>query len=78
MDNINIRITDKFKELTPVEGFVITNWNKEDIKEFTYTTLLICPLEYDYSEYYTITVEKANELEKELNEEIEKIMNENK
>lgn len=78
MDNINIRMTEAFKELTPVEGFVITNWNKEDIKEFTYTTLLVCPIDYDYSEYYTITVEKANELEKELNEEIEKIMNENK
>lgn len=77
MDNIKIRETDNFKELTPTDGYVITNWDGKEIINFTYTTVIVAPKEYNLNGYYTIPVDKANELENELNNEIERITNQN-
>lgn len=66
MENIKVRITDNFQELTPVEGYVITSWNGEDIMEFSYSTTIVCPLDYNISGYYTITVEDAKAKEDEI------------
>lgn len=66
MENIKVRITDNFQELTPVEGYVITNWDGEDIYSFTYSTTVVCPLNYDISGYYTMTVEDAKAKEDEI------------
>lgn len=66
MENIKVRITDNFQELTPVEGYVITSWVGEDIMEFSYSTIIVCPLDYNISGYYTITVEEANEKDEEI------------
>lgn len=66
MENIKVRITDNFQELTPVEGYVITSWNGEDIMEFSYSTTIVCPLDYNISGYYTITVDDAKAKEEEI------------
>lgn len=65
MDNIIVRNTNTFQELKPKEGYVITNWDGEDIINFTYSTLVVCPLNYEHN-YYTITNETAEKLETEL------------
>lgn len=73
MENIQVRVTDNFQELTPVEGYVITAWNGEDIMEFSYSTTIVCPLDYDINGFYTITVEEAKEKDEEIAKIIEEI-----
>ena len=57
MENITIRTTDRFIEITANEGYVMTDWNGNDILNYTSTKVLICPVNYDYGAYYTITDE---------------------
>lgn len=76
MENIEIRITDNFQELTPVEGYVITSWDGDDIMEFSYSTTIVCPLDYNISGYYTMTVEDAKAKEEEIARIIEEEINE--
>lgn len=68
MENVNIRETEKFVEITPVEGYVITDWDKEDIMNYNSTTMLIVPKTADYSSYYTITVEEDERIKAEIDE----------
>lgn len=68
MENIQIRETDKFVEITPVEGYVITDWDKEDIMNYNSTTMLIVPKTVDYSSYYTMTVEEDERIRQEIDE----------
>lgn len=56
---------EKYTELVANEGYVITNWNKENIEEYTYCTHLVCSNKFDYSAYYTITKEESDRLEAE-------------
>ena len=57
MENITIRETDKFIEITTDEGYVMTDWNGENILEYSSTKQLVCPVNYDYSAYYIVTDE---------------------
>lgn len=57
MENITIRETDRFIEITANEGYVMTDWNGDNILDYSSTKQMICPLGYDYSGYYTITYE---------------------
>lgn len=57
MENITIRTTDRFIEITANEGYVMTDWNGDNILDYSSTKQMICPLGYDYSGYYTITDE---------------------
>lgn len=66
MENIKIRITDNFQELTPVEGYVITSWDGEDIMNFTYSTTIVCPLNYNIDGYYTMTIQEAESIEETI------------
>lgn len=66
MENIKIRITDNFQELTPVEGYVITSWDGEDIMNFTYSTTIVCPLNYNIDGYYTMTIQEAEAIEETI------------
>ena len=69
MENIIVRETDKFIEITANEGYVMTDWNGDNILDYTSTKQLICPVNYDYGAYYTITDEQDAEyveLQKEL------------
>ena len=72
MENITIRETDRFIEITANEGYVMTDWNGDDIMDYTSTKQLICPLGYDYSGYYTITIEQDAEYMELQMVEIEK------
>lgn len=59
-------------EVKADEGKVLTNWNKVDVKEFTFSKLMYCPINKDISDYYEITEEeKNNNLEKQQKELIE-------
>lgn len=72
MENITIRETDRFIEITANEGYVITDWNGDDIMDYTSTKQLICPVKYDYGAYRTITNEQDAEYVERQIAEIEK------
>ena len=40
------------------EGHYITNWDKQDIKDYTDAKIMYCPLIYDISKYYCVTDEE--------------------
>lgn len=72
MNNINIRQTERFIELTPMKGYKITSWNEDDdIMNFTYSECIVMPLEYDYSMFKTISDEEVERLEKLIKEKLE-------
>ncbi len=72
MNNINIRKTKRFIELTPMKGYKITSWNEDDdIMNFTSSECIVMPLNYDYSIFKTITDEEVEKLEKLIKEKIE-------
>lgn len=73
MENIKIRVTPTFMEITPEDGYVITDWDGVEILDYSSTTMLVTPLEYDYSAYYTITVEEDARLVAELENKIKEI-----
>lgn len=76
MNNIDIRKTERFIELTPKTDYVLTTWNENDnIMDFTYSYCVVIPVGVDYSIYHSITTEKALTLEEDLKNEIEKIEN---
>lgn len=72
MENIRVRETDKFIEITANDGYVMTDWDGNDILNYTSTKQLICPLNYDYGAYYTVTDEENERLLNEQIAEIEK------
>lgn len=72
MENITIRTTDRFIEITANEGYVMTDWNGDDIMDYTSTKVLICPVNYDYDVYRTITDEQDAEYVEKQIAEIEK------
>lgn len=56
-------IVDEAKGFTKVEcvdGHYITNWNKEDIMEYTDAKVMYCPLGYDLEKFYCVTEEEHN------------------
>lgn len=56
-----------FLEITCKEGHNITNWDKNDIKEFSSAKIMIAPTDYDLTKFYCLTDE---ENEKLMNEQI--------
>lgn len=71
MNIINIRKTERFVELTPTKGYKITTWNDGDnIIDFTYSTCVVIPIGVDYSNFHTITDEKVEMIEKQIEEEL--------
>lgn len=72
MENITIRTTDRFIEIVADEGYVMTDWNGDDIMDYTSTKQLICPVNYDYGAYRTITDEQDAEYVGRQIAEIEK------
>lgn len=47
-----------FNHITAEEGMVITDWNKEDIKEYNSSKEMYCPVTVDLSRYYEISDEE--------------------
>jgi hypothetical protein len=75
MENIILRETDKFIEITVNDGYVMTDWDGNDILNYTSTKQLVCPKGYDYGAYYTVTEEKDaeyRELQERAINELEK------
>lgn len=72
MENITIRETDRFIEITANEGYVMTDWNGDNILDYSSTKQMICPVNYDYGAYYTITDEQDAEYVEKQIAEIEK------
>lgn len=72
MENITIRETDRFIEITANEGYVMTDWNGDNILDYSSTKQMICPVNYDYGAYYTITDEQDAEYVERQIAEIEK------
>ena len=57
----------------PKKGYVLTDWDREEILEFTYAKIqIIQPITANYLDYYEITEEECNELEIK---QLEKIRN---
>ena len=50
--------TYNFLKITPDEGKVLTDWDKKDILKYSSSTLMYCPMNYDSSKLYEITVEE--------------------
>lgn len=53
----------------PDKGFVLTNWEKENILDFTFAKQIIQPVTANYSDYYEISEEECKELQRQLREE---------
>ena len=69
-----IEVNDKlnFKKVTCKEGHYITNWDRQNILDYTSAKIMFCPISTDLEPFYCITDEEHNllmeELEKELRE----------
>lgn len=76
---INVEIfEDKgFKKIWCSDGHYMTDWNKENIEQFTYSRIIYCPISLDHSNIYCITEEEKERLEKEQMEFIENKEKEN-
>lgn len=63
------------------DGWYLTDWNKEDIKEFHASVCMYLPIRDNYNEYYIIPLDEYNvlmELQKEaLRRELEQNNNSN-
>lgn len=64
MEHLKVEINEQynFKVVTCTEGHHITDWDKQDIKEFTSSTVMYCPLNYDLNNYYCVTDEEYETL----------------
>lgn len=61
----------------PDTNMVLTDWNKEDILDFTYTKVqLITPHNYDTSNLYEITVEECDLLQEQQIKRLRELENE--
>ena len=47
-----------FYELTPDEGYVLTDWDKNDIIDYSSYKIVVCPLITPIENFYEITVEE--------------------
>lgn len=73
--------TYNFNKVTCSEGHYLTSWDKQDIKEYSATKLMYCPVNANLDIYYCITDEEHNEYIKKqeeafIDEENRKIENE--
>lgn len=75
-EHLIIENREKFMVVTCSEGHYITNWDKEDVRNYTSAKTMYCPLGYDISEYYCMTEEEHNRLMEQQREILEKEHNE--
>ena len=54
-----------FKKITPDKGLVLTSWDKKEIKEYSSSTLMYCPMSFDESVLYEISIEEDEQLKEE-------------
>ena len=69
-------ILDNRKMLMADEGMKLTDWNGENIMDYSSCTMLVTPLHTDLSMYYEITDEQDAEYLKEQEERINELNDE--
>lgn len=74
---MKLTILDNRKMLMADEGMKLTDWNKEDIMEFSSCTMLVTGLNTDLSAYYEITDAEDEQYTKEQDDRIREINGEN-
>lgn len=73
MNDFIIEKKNNYVKITCKEGHYITEWNKDDIKDFSSAKMIFCPTFKDISTYYCITEEENEEYLKLQMEEYERI-----
>lgn len=60
------------------DGWYLTDWNKEDIKDFHASVCMYLPIRDTYNDYYIINIDTYNHYMEKQREELEKEREENK
>ena len=71
MSHLIIEYNEKynFNKITCPEGHYITDWDKQDIKQYTASTIMYAPTNVNLDNYYCITVAEHSEyMDKQLEE----------
>lgn len=65
--NINVEIYEdkNFKKIWCSEGHYMTNWDKENIEQFTYSRVIYAPIITNMDDLYCITDEECLKLQEE-------------
>lgn len=63
---------DYFVHVHCEDGWYVTDWNKDDIKEFHASVCMYLPIRETYNDYYTIEVDEYNRLSNEQRIVLEK------
>lgn len=63
-EHLIVEVNDKlnFKKVTCKEGHYITNWNKENVLEYTSARTMYCPMNTDLEPFYCVTEEEHNDI----------------
>lgn len=59
-EHLIIEEYDSYLKVTCKENHYITNWDKEDVREYTSAKIMYCPKTVDLSVYYCLTDEEHN------------------
>lgn len=70
---MNIEIRGNMKVITVEDGMVMTNWNGENILDFSFCRMIYAPVNTDLDDYREITAEEAQNLIKLQAEEYSKL-----
>lgn len=75
-----VEVNDKlnFKKVTCKEGHYITNWNKENVLDYTSAKTMYCPMNTDLDKFYCITEDEHNELMEQQIKAAEELHNKEK
>lgn len=70
---MNTEIKNNMKVITADEGMVMTNWNGENILDFSYCRIIYAPVNFNTDSYREITQDEAEELIEKQMIEFEKM-----
>ena len=68
LDHLKIAEVDKFVHIHSENGFIITNWDEKDVKEYFGSECFYMPIRDEYEEFRVIELTKHLELEEERDE----------
>ncbi len=79
-EHLIVEINEKlnFKKVTCKEGHYITDWNKEDVIEYTSARTMYCPMSTDLTPFYCLTEEEHNKIMEDQRKALEALHNEEK
>lgn len=72
LDHLKIAEVDKFVHIHSENGFIITNWDEKDVKEYFGSECFYMPIMEDYPDYRIITLDEHLKYEKMRDEIREK------